>query len=428
MNAKRLLFVLYSLSLAVACGVDSNEAPSGGIDLGEGGEGGEPGDSGENAVRGFVVSGTDYTSTNISLLSVDGVVQSASFVSSGSETPGLSAALGGDVTLPSTRVPGNELVLIDRFPASVVSWIDLETAEVRAQLSVATGFSSNPQDYVHFSATKAYVPRFEPNSMRGEEPFDGGDDVLILNPATPEIRGRIDLRPAFDELPEGFHARGSRALMAGGKLRVLAVGINTDFTDRLASRLITIDPETDAIEHVLVFEGMHSCGSAALSPNEEELAIPCAGAFGQDAANGFPDSGVVLVRLSDEPEETWRYTSAELAINQVNDVTWLSDDQLAVLTAGRFGGDQVAAVASDEARTLNVRDGSISEPWHATAPFTLGDLECSLAAGRCVLADAETDGGVVHALSLSGTGELSFTGKVKPDTAGGLPPRALGTY
>lgn len=430
MNAKRILNVLWTLSFVVACGVESNEEPSGGVDLGgEGGEGGEGGQgSSEEQTRGFAVLGSDYASTNVSLLSSDGEVQSASFISSGSKSPGLSAALGGDVVLPSMAVPGDELVLIDRFPASVLTWVDLRTAEVRAQLSVATGFAANPQDYVPYSETKAYVPRYEPNLASGEEEFDEGNDVLIVDPSTPAIIGRIDLAPAFDELPEGFYPRGSRALLASGKLRVLAVGLNADYTDRLASRLITIDPETDAIEDVLVFDGMHSCGSAVLSPDGKELAVPCAGAFGQDPLDGFPDSGVVIVDVSGAPREVLRYTSDELGIDQVNEVAWIGDDHVVVLTSGRFGPDQVEAEANDQARTMNVRDGSLSDPWLSSGPFTLGDVACSLTKSKCLLADAGTDGGVVHTLSIRAPGEITITGELKPETASGLPPRGVGTY
>ncbi|PKN46336.1 MAG: hypothetical protein CVU63_07695, partial [Deltaproteobacteria bacterium HGW-Deltaproteobacteria-20] len=51
--------------------------------------------------RGLVVVNTDYQSTNVSLVAIDGKVLSTSFLSSASTPPGLSAPLGGDVVVPT---------------------------------------------------------------------------------------------------------------------------------------------------------------------------------------------------------------------------------------------------------------------------------------------------------------------------------------
>jgi len=415
---RRFCKVWMAGSLLVACDVESQGASSGGLYL----------EAGSADIRGFAVVGGDFTSTTISLLGVDGRVQSSAFISSASMAPGLSAALGGDVVLPSTTQRGDELVLIDRLPASVLSWVSLETAEVRAQLSVATGFSSNPHDYVPFSPTKAFVPRFEPNLASGDEDFDGGNDVLVIDPSAATIDDRIDLTPTLADEPAGFYPRAERALIAGGKLRVLAVGLNADFTDSVDSRLITIDPVTHAIESVLVLDGMKACSSARPSPDGSALAIACNGAFGTDPAQGFPDSGVVIVDIADELLEARRWTAADLGVGPVNQVSWLDPTHLAVLTFGRFNADGTMPEASDEARTFDVDSGTVGEPWLSTGPFSLGDVACSLEDGACIVADAETDGGVVHTLVVGPEGEVRLTGTVKPDAAAGLPPRSIGTF
>lgn len=409
-----------------SCGVDSQGEATGGVDL-AGAEAGGTG-SESTSIRGFAVVGSDFTSSTVSLLSVSGATVSASFISSASSDPGLSAALGGDLALPSTALTGPELLVIDRFPTSVLTWVDLQSASVRSQLSVATGFSSNPHDYVPFSATKAFVPRFEPNLMSGLAPFDAGNDVLIVNPRSSSVEGSIDLTPAFAAEPREVYPRADRALMAGGKLRVLTLGLNADFTARADSRLITIDPETNAIEGVLILEGMTSCGSAALSPDGAELAIACGGDAARDSAEGLSDSGVVLVDVADVPAEARRWTSAGLGVGQVNKLAWTSADQVAMLTLGRFNADFSAAEARDEARTLNVHNGGLSDAWLSSAPFNLGDVACALADSVCLVADAETEGGVVHRLSIGSQGEVSVVGRVKPDTGSGLPPRWIGTY
>jgi hypothetical protein len=408
--------ILAALPLAAACGLESQGEPSGGVIL-----------AATAAVRGVAVVGSDFASSTISLLGVDGRPESASFISSASTDPGLSAALGGDVVLPTTTLTGDEMVLIDRFPTAILTWVSLSTAQVRAQLSVATGYASNPHDYVPYSASKAFVPRFEPNLMPGAEPFDGGSDVLVVDPRTPAIVDRIDIAPAFAGVPGSIYARPDRALMAGGKLQVLAVGSSADFTASADSRLVTIDPESHAIESTLIFTGLDGCGSAEPSPDGSVLAVACTGIAGADPAAGFADSGVVLVSVP-ERVELARWTSASLGVGQINNLAWLDADHLGILTFGRFNADGTAAEASDEARTLSLATGELSPPWLTAGPFSLGDIACSLGDAACLLADAETDGGVVHSLSIAADGAVTLTGASPPDTVTGLPPRSLGMF
>src|SRR5262245_18428241 len=120
--------------------------------------------------------------------------------------------------------------------------------------------------------------------MSGVAPFDAGNDVLIVDPTRASVVDRIDLTPAFADAPAGFYPRADRALLAGGRLRVLAVGLDADFTTHVDSRLVSIDPTTIAIEDVLVLEGMNGCGSAVASPDGRELAIACGGAYARDPA------------------------------------------------------------------------------------------------------------------------------------------------
>ena len=120
----------------VACNATSPPG-SGGVDV-------EPGPCG----RGLAVVATGYESVNVALLDTTGGMLSSSFISSADRSPSLSAALGGDTVLPTSAASGPELLLIDRYPNSVLTWVELETARVTRQLSVATGFLANPHDYV----------------------------------------------------------------------------------------------------------------------------------------------------------------------------------------------------------------------------------------------------------------------------------------
>ena len=143
--------------------------------------------------RGVDVVTIDYRSTSVWILRWDGTVASQAILTSGSEAPGLSAALSGDVVAPTTRTTDGHVVLIDRF-ASVLTFLDPRGPTVTFQLSVQTGsLKANPQDYLEVGTDRAYVTRYGRNLDPGREPFDLGSDVLVIDRATPAIVGRIDL-------------------------------------------------------------------------------------------------------------------------------------------------------------------------------------------------------------------------------------------
>src|SRR6185295_14337493 len=101
---------------------------------------------------GLLVSSSDYKSTNISVLSPTGATLSEILISSASASTGLSTALSGDVVFPLSTPTSGRAVLIDRFPNSVLTWVNPSNAEVIHQLPVGTGFAANPQDYLEVSA------------------------------------------------------------------------------------------------------------------------------------------------------------------------------------------------------------------------------------------------------------------------------------
>ena len=232
--------------VAAGCGAPAPPPGTGGGNLPEG-----------QCGRGLVVVQSDYQSTNVSLLARDGTVASSSFISSGSADPGLSAALSGDVAAPTARVTGDQVVLLDRFPASVVTWVDRETAEVSGQLDVRTGFSSNPQDVLEVGGA-TLISRYETNPAPGKEPFDAGGDLLIVDPAGPTITGRIDLSDGVSNAPEAL-PRPSRMVGVEDGVVVLLEAISEDFSSFADSRLALVDPTAEAIVDVLVLDGLAGC-------------------------------------------------------------------------------------------------------------------------------------------------------------------------
>ena len=417
---------LLPLALALAlggCGAPSPPQNTGGVSVPSG-----------RCGRGLVVVGSDYQSTNVSLVGLDGAVLSSSLVYSASTSSALSAPLSGDVVTPNTPVTGAEVVLIDRYPASVLSWIDLATAQVRAQLDVRTGFASNPQDYLELSSAKAYVSRYETNSTPGVEPFDGGGDVLVVDPTVPGIVDRIDLSAAVDQAA-GFLARAGPMVVVDEHAYVLVAAYDATFGQSAPSRVVTIDTTTDEIAGVTVLEGLHGCGALALSG--DRLAVACSGVFGGDANASIAESAVVVLTIEGSvPNELTRHTAADIAGQPIGfAIDFAAADNLLVSALGSFVGD--GADVTDALFSVGLTDGSVQEVWrNQQRPFELGQVRCvaptamasetsSLGCGDCWLADAEAS--QLHLLQL-GAGGIEVVDSLTVETAIGLPPRALGRF
>ena len=189
----RPLAALWLLPL-VACNVAATGSSTGGI-----GDAGN--DAGTTCPRGAVAILTDYMSTQVALSSLEGVVQSKDFLSTASTTAsGVAFALSGDVVLPHTPPASGRVVLIDQYGSNVITWADPATAKVYAQLPIGTGFESNPYDYLETGATKAYVTRWGNNLKPGQQAFDSGSDVLVLDTQKPAITKSIAM-PVVDCCP-----------------------------------------------------------------------------------------------------------------------------------------------------------------------------------------------------------------------------------
>jgi hypothetical protein len=405
-----------------ACNVESPDTTTTGVPLSP--------DADSPRVRGFFAVATDYESSAVSVTNARGEVVSRNLISTASSPAGLSAALSGDVAAPTAILSGSEVVLVDRLPAGVLTWVDLETAEVRAQLNVGTGFAANPQDYVPVSGSKAYVPRFAANFESGREPFDGGSDLLVIDPSVPAVTGRIDLAPAVGNVDSEFQVNPSRAIYAGGRVHVLIAGLKSDFSDALPGHVISVDPQTDTVAQVLVLDGLKGCTTFALSPDGAELAIGCTGNYGQDPTLGFPDSGIVLVAVGRELSERRRFAAADLGGEQIGSVAFATATSLVFTTTGRFMDDFVTQAAPDTLRRLNLANGLLTGDPLAqsqSTPFSIGDVRCA-PEQVCLLADAETNGGVLTRFDVANDGSLVNAVSEAPNPELGLPPRYLGAF
>ncbi|MBW2524743.1 MAG: hypothetical protein JRI23_11230 [Deltaproteobacteria bacterium] len=412
------------LALAAGCNAPEPPASTGGTDV-------PPGACG----RGTAVVGTDYQSTNVSLVGVEGQVLSSSFLSSATSSAGLAAPLSGDVAAPTMLAAGAEILLLDRYPAAVLTWVDVASATVRAQLNVSTGFAANPQDYAKISTNKAYVSRYESNPAGGSEPFDAGSDLLIVDPTEPAVRGRVDLRGALEPAEAGFQPHPNRLVLIDGFAFVLLAAYSADYVQSAPSRIVTIDAATDQILGATRLEGLHGCAGLMVHPDGAELAVTCSGQFGGTTTPTLDSSALVVLavdRSGGAPSpptltETARIYAADLTAAPLGfTVDFAPSGRILTTAMGQFGiagapdqPDQLLEVDPATGETRVLRTGE-------SLPFELGEVRCTLPCDSCFAADAER--GVLARYEPGADGWLALADEIVVDTAIGLPPRGLGRF
>ncbi|NUO48482.1 MAG: hypothetical protein HOV80_06465, partial [Polyangiaceae bacterium] len=250
--------------------------------------------------RALFVLATQYQTTSVSVVGWDGEVKSAKILASDSKPPGLSVALSGDVVAPTERVATGQILLIDRYPAGVVTIFDPTTAEVVQQLRVRTGFGSNPQDALFARTNVLYVARYERNPEPGKEPFDEGSDVVVIDPPSGAITQRIDLQPAMAGAAPDIEPHPARMLLRDGKVHVLLAAYSANYQKSDDARLVTIDPTTHTITGHTAITGSRGCAGLAATEDGARFAIACSGTFGGELTPTLDGAGIAIVdRMAD---------------------------------------------------------------------------------------------------------------------------------
>lgn len=389
-----------------ACDVPPPPPSTGGVQLDDGACG-----------RGLVVIGSNYAASNVALVDHSGVVRSSSVLSSGAAAAGVSLPLSGDVVAPTERPTSGEVVLLDRYPNAVLTWLNPTTGGVRAQLSVATGFPSNPQDYLEITPEKAYVPRQNTAPAPGSEPHDGGGDLLLLDPRVPSITGRIAL-----DAPAPYLPRPARLLRVGSTVWTLLLRMDADFQKALDGAIVAIDPSTDTPRWTAEIAGLANCGILTSSPDKTRIAVACSGVFAEGAAAQLARSGVVILEASDQaPKELTRIPGTSLgAAPSFASMAFADNDHLLVPLYGDLDQQR-----PDRLVEITLTSGSIRTIHEATTAFKLGDVRCGApCTPDCFLTDAEGKG--IRLLTPDPQGWTSSLIPVAPEL--GLPPRNLGGF
>ena len=397
----RVSFVgILALATFTACGDDTGSAP--GLDGG---------------FAGVVVVNSDYlSSSSVSFLDREGSLLLDGCFNSGS-------GLSSDVVLPTEIPPGGPIAVIDRGNAAI-TWLDPATCAPLRQLSVGTGFASNPHDVVTLSASKAYVTRMEENGnpTPAPEDFDDGNDVLIIDPSQPKVVGRIDLAPFA---PAGLLPRADRGLLVGGTVYVSLNVYSADYASYGAGRIVMIDPATDQVTGTIDIPGAKNCGAMTYIPAANGLFIACNGAYG-DPAGQAAGSAVAAIDLGMLGPAVVLQVAATAAVGVP-----FSNTALAALD-----GMTALAVANGDFSHVPP-DALWSLPLHGAAPTKVFDSAEGFAIGA-VLVDAEKH----HVLAADGTTKSSaylrifdfssgvFTASktVETNLTQKLPPRALAFY
>lgn len=374
------------------------------------------GKSGEACGRGLVLIQTDYISTNLALLDFDAHILSESVIHSGAGAVQLNAPLGGDVVYASGL--DNELILIDRYPASVATFVDIRSAEVRGQINLRTGFDSNPRDLLVLDDQRALVSRYETNRTPGRQPMDEGDDLLIIDIANFTILERIELDESKDA-----RSRPSALLRAGADVVVSLARLNSSFSEADDAELVILDGDDLSERDRILLDGMQVCEGLALSPSGDALAVVCSAIV--DKADQAKPTGSGLIFFEKDDEGAWveaeRHLAADWALGPLGfSVAFGSEDQVLFTSFGALEGRD--AGRPDRLLTYDRSQQSLQIVVE-TDPFNLGSVTCSQACERCYSSNAQAN--LVYVLDVEDQFSKS---EISVNTAFGLPPRSLGIF
>jgi len=372
------------------------------------------------------VINTDYVSTSVSVLDEDGTVCLAGVITSGSKPPGVTTALSGDVVLPTEPAPGGELVLIDRYPAAVLTFVDPASGVVRRQIGVGTGYPSNPHDVLFIDADTAWVTRYDqnptPSATAGD--LDEGGDLLVVNPVTGALVDRIDLAPWASS---GMEPRPDRLAHVGDAVWVTLGNLARRFDDGGSGLVVGLEPETGAFVGRAELSGLASCGGTlAVSPAGDGAWVSCTGVFQRGDAPQLSASGVAWLGTDEigAPVEGFRMAAADIGPGRPvgHPLAALDGQRALVVVLGTLDG------APDLLYLVDRGTGAATPIGLETQAYSLNALLLA-PGGRLLAADANRRRPRLRRVDLGEDGAVTGeAANVVTDPVVGLEPRALGWY
>jgi len=398
----------------VAAGDSGADSP---VNAGDSGT--DSGEGGAVAVcpRALTIVCSDYTTTNIEIASLDGTSLSSSFVSSGSTPTGLTTTLSGDVDVPFVPPASGRVLIIDRYGTNVLTWMTLSSASVLGQLAVGTGFDANPQDYIEVDSSRAYVSRYGTNPDPGQEMYDTGGDLLILDTSNYSITGRIAMpeeNTALQPCPAGMNWIGSDVV-------VTLQRFSSDFTMVGDGRFVGVSPASNSVEWTVNITGLQDCGRVYVSPSGKVGAIACSGQADSDGNFDPSGSDIVLYDLTQSPPVETKRLGLGASLNESvqQQLAFASETSILALTYGNFSpmtGDTVFAVDTGTATVTHLASETMADAY-------VGPTCSPGCSDYCVLADARANA-ILRWQFANGT--FTPVSNAAVDTTIGLPPRDIG--
>ncbi|HVZ73537.1 MAG TPA: hypothetical protein VHJ20_14260 [Polyangia bacterium] len=421
-NVERVSVGALALAVAIAAGCDGNTVVGNGPP--------PPVVTSAGPASGLAVLGGDFTASVVSLLNADGTLAKDDCLDSGSATSAtLALALSGDVTLPSQPQHGGKLWIVDRGN-SALTVLEPTTCAPITQISVSTGYVADPHDVVVLSDTKAYATRYNKNAA-AKDAMSTGDDVIIFDPSTGALTGRIDLSAQASQVAGAMiQARPDRMAVAGGKVFVTLNDQDAMFHAAGEGAVVVIDPQTDVVTSRVALTDMKGCEGLAVVEDAKRLFVACGGSFSDaDQAAG---SGVAEIDIGASPPALVSVTKASALDGHPVNFSWVgaaSATQLFAATFGSFGDAKSNTPATNDAvfsfapgaaagagKAIGLEDGAFSLGRAAVSTTLLVVPDSSAAAPR------------VHVLSIPATGTPTETTAFDADPAKKLAPIEIAFY
>ena len=241
------------------------------------------------------------------------------------------------------------------------------------------GSSSNPQDILMLSQTKAYVTRYELATM------------LIVNPLTGEHLGTIDLS-AFadaDGIPEM-----ADMVWVNGKVYVACQRLdrNNLFTPAEAGILVIIDPATDTVTGSVTLDGQNPY-VVKYVPELDRIVSASVGSFFAE------DGGLETVNPNDDTAEGFILLNSTLGVVATTDFDFVTPTQLFGLTTTSSFGTTVYR--------LSLTGDPIIATLASSESFDFFDI--ALAQAQLLLADQNLDNPGVRVFSVVNNMEVTTT-------------------
>ena len=391
------------LSLLVACSADERPA--------------RPQPGGDCTL---IVVSSDYVSTSISLLSEDGSLCRDNVLHSGSAPPGLVTALSGDVVPAANLHPDGRIVLLDRYPNAVLTFLDPDDFRPVGQIALGTGFAANPYDVLFVGPGRAYVTRHDTNPSPGREAFDGGGDVRVVDTDRLAIAGRIDMHPLVPSTaPPMTEPRPDRLVRVGDRVFAILDNLSRDFQTGAAAGVVEVAPATDTVVAHVAMGALENCRCVA--PTSDGLWLGCNGVFGEGADRQLAASGVAFVSTDAGGLTVTLSRSAQaLGTGPVGEsCVALGTDRLLASIFGDLNGAPDRFVVID-------RSGRLTDPGLQTAAFGFG--RPALVGEVLLIPDAHPAMPAIRRLRVRSDGGFDALSPVDANPAVGLPPRSVARF